>query len=75
MKKEKKKGWRFFSPKNVRYVKICPHCQSIRIKTEHQSGWFIGLPASYRCLDCKHRSKFFPEVEIDKEKHGKKRIK
>lgn len=62
-----------FNPKKVKYVKICPKCKSIKIKTELRSGWFIGLPASYKCQECGHKSKFFPEIEIDLEKLSKKK--
>jgi ssDNA-binding Zn-finger/Zn-ribbon topoisomerase 1 len=54
-----------FNSKKSKYVKICPRCKSVGVMTELKSGWFIGLPASYRCKDCGMRSMFFPEIEIE----------
>jgi len=64
---------KIFNPKKADYVKICPRCKSIQIKMELISGWFIGLPPSFKCQDCGFRSKFFPEIEVEKNnKDGKK---
>lgn len=57
---------KIFNPKRTRYVKVCPKCNSLNIKMMLRSGWFIGLPPSYRCKNCNFKSKFFPEVELEK---------
>lgn len=56
---------KIFNTKRTRYVKICPKCNSLHIRMELRSGWFIGLPPSYKCRKCNFKSKFFPEVELD----------
>jgi len=38
-----------------------------------RSGWFIGLPIAHKCQDCGYRSKFFPEIEVEKDKEKAKK--
>lgn len=65
-----------FDPRNKKYVKVCPKCKSLKVKAELRSGWFIGLPASYKCHSCGLKSRLFPEISMEEvEKHYiKKRI-
>ena len=48
------------------YVKVCPKCKSINVKTNQQGGLaFFGLPTFYTCEDCGFTNNFFPEVRVD----------
>lgn len=58
----------------ARYVKICPKCRSLNIRTKWQSLWFFGFPATFKCLDCGFTSYIFPEMELN-EKNVKKLVR
>lgn len=53
----------------LRYVKICPRCQSINVKISNQggsAGIVFGAPTVYRCLDCGYSNYAFPEIDVNK---------
>jgi len=69
-----------FDPRNKKYVKFCPKCKSLNIRAELKSGWWIGLPAVYKCRNCGFKSRLFPEISMEEvkkkyvnAKHNKKR--
>ncbi|MFC1686262.1 hypothetical protein ACFLZZ_04565 [Nanoarchaeota archaeon] len=66
-----------FNPKKAKSVKVCPKCQSLNIKIQHKSGWWIGLPATYRCMSCNFKSKLFPVIDMEevKKRYEKKKVK
>ena len=61
--------------KERKYVKFCPKCKSLNIKTVTAIGrWGLafGLPAVYKCGKCMYESPLFPEIELSKRKAGSK---
>ena len=56
-----------------RYVKICPHCGSTRIKIP-PAGLDVKMTIKDYCQDCR-KFGIFPEVEDQKVEEFRKRLK
>jgi len=58
---------RFKKFERKKYVKICPNCGSIDIKTDFSNPavWAYGTPSKYKCNSCGRLGFLFPEIPED----------
>ncbi|MBI3027432.1 hypothetical protein HYY70_04920 [Candidatus Woesearchaeota archaeon] len=60
-----------------KYVKICPKCGSLKIRTDFSNPvvWAYGTAVKYRCDSCGYLALIFPEVLKNEINHYKKGLK
>ena len=58
-----------------KYVKICPKCKSIEIRTNFKPNIGLGAPTEYVCDKCGFTSMIFPEIDVDELKKEEKKKK
>ena len=61
----------------IKHVKICPHCASLRVKSDINNfmSSINAISATYTCLDCKFKSTLFPSIDINKVNEVQRKIK
>jgi len=63
--------------KRRKFVKICPKCGSIKIKTDftNPAVWAYGTAPKYKCNSCGYLGNLFPEVSEEQLMWYKKELK
>ena len=64
-------------PEEKRYVKICPKCGSVDVKTDFSNPvvWAYGTTTKYKCNSCRYMAAIFPEVVAGEIGEYKKELK